>query len=265
MPGISPLDELRAAAKLTGPKMPPKVSPDEAMANAGILKQMQMPQAPPPMSPLTVDADPAHNYRPGDVTISGGAAGQDSYWGNSAVSQRQRQQDDFDVQQSQQLQGLQQAFEESTRQRDVLQGRSDADLFGGTTGRRMMAGAEAQGQAGNVLGELQAAGTFQPNTTMARERDLAAQLAALEARYSEPALINERSDKYTADKNYQARFDSAKVAHPVKSQDDLIVEAILDAFAGGSLANKAGANKEGVAALLAALKARDGSQLPKDE
>lgn len=196
MPGLSPLDELRAAAKLTGPKMPPRVSPEEASANAGMLRSSSSdlnfsPRAPTAPSPLTVTSEPfgpnmSQRGTPGSqsVTLSGGSLGGDPFWGDSAASQMHRGDVSAEQGRAHQLAGLQQAFEESQRQGDVLEQKSDADLFSGLTGRRFAGQATAQNAGLNIASEGAAGRQFAPNAQMLHTRDLADQLAQIKAKYA---------------------------------------------------------------------------------
>jgi len=212
----SPLDELRKAAKLQGPRM--GASPDAA-ASAALLRDSPMasnmtfrePAAP---SPFAIDRDPAHNYsqRGGvsGITLSGGSAASEPYWGTSGSAQNHREDERFDRGQAQHLAGLQQAFTESQRQGDVLQGREDEDLFTGVTGRRMAGQAGATAGARSILSEGAAGDTFLPNASRARERDLAEQLAQTEARYVAPARITAGATRDAANTRAQGQIGAAE-------------------------------------------------------
>lgn len=212
----SPLDELRAAAKLQGPKMGPR--PDAA-ANVALLRDSPMAsnmtmREPAPVSPFTIDRDPAHNYSqrggPSGVTMTGGSAASEPYWSTANSAQNRRGDDQFARGQAQSLAGLQQAFTESQRQGDVLQGRDDQDLWTGLTGQRMARQAGATAGARSILSEGAAGDTFLPNAARARERDMGDRLAETEARYVEPARMAAGATRDAAGIRAQGQIGAAQ-------------------------------------------------------
>lgn len=202
------------------------------MANRDLLQRSPMsshitPDAPTRPSPLTVTPDPAGSYR--GSTISGGSLGGDPFWGDSAVSQMHRSDVSAEQARAHQLAGLQQAFEESQRQGDVLEQKSDEDLFSGLTGRRFAGQATAQNAGLDVASEGEAGRSFLPNATAARTRDLPEQLAKIQAQYLAPAQMKGQYDVLAAHETAAGRGQAAQ-AHeataPLRALQQIIGEMI---------------------------------------
>ncbi len=209
---ISPLDELRKAAGLTGPQMP--VGPDEASANAQGLQQSPMQSnagAIPFLSPGA--GGPATTIPGADPRSPGGARGPDSLsfpvrgaGPNDAALNgllAARMGAGADV-----VAGRQKA-DEQRMQAETDQQIADRGLEDGSDQARAVAQAGIKNTVGGILSEGTAANSFGPMATQAGDLANARKLAEIGAQYGGPATTKAANDLAVAHVNAQGRVGSA--------------------------------------------------------